>query len=69
MQLTLRGHGASGFQVGIEVTSVKKESLPSGASVIYTSPYNAAVFAIKFCEAENPVCNQAEQSGPLIGLF
>jgi len=30
-------------QVGIDVTSVKKESLPSGTSVVYTSPYNSAL--------------------------
>eukprot|EP00802_Teleaulax_amphioxeia_P012390 Tamp_12432.p1 GENE.Tamp_12432~~Tamp_12432.p1 ORF type:complete len:491 (-),score=200.19 Tamp_12432:340-1761(-) len=52
-------------QVGIEVTSVKKESLPSGASVIYTSPYNAAVFAIKFCEAENPMNDPAAPLPPV----
>ena len=52
-------------QVGIEVTSVKKESLPSGTSIIYTSPYNAAVFAIKFCEAENPMNDPAAPLPPV----
>eukprot|EP00290_Baffinella_frigidus_P006448 CAMPEP_0180135704 /NCGR_PEP_ID=MMETSP0986-20121125/11005_1 /TAXON_ID=697907 /ORGANISM="non described non described, Strain CCMP2293" /LENGTH=504 /DNA_ID=CAMNT_0022076485 /DNA_START=36 /DNA_END=1550 /DNA_ORIENTATION=+ len=42
-------------QIGIEVTAVKKESLPSGSSIVYTSPYNTPVFAIKFCMAENPM--------------
>ena len=52
-------------QVGIEVTSIKKESLPSGASIIYTSPYNAAVVAIKFCEAENPMNDPAAPLPPV----
>ena len=52
-------------QVGIEVTSVKKDSLPSGASVVYTSPYNSAVFMIKFCEAENPMNDPAAPLPPV----
>lgn len=52
-------------QVGIEVTPIKKESLPSGASIIYTSPYNAAVVAIKFCEAENPMNDPAAPLPPV----
>jgi len=52
-------------QVGIEVTSVKKESLPSGASIMYTSPFNAAVFAIKFCMAENPMSEDAAPLPPI----
>jgi len=52
-------------QVGIEVTSVKKESLPSGASVVYSSPYNSAVFTIKFCEAENPANDPAAPLPPV----
>ena len=52
-------------QVGIEVTSVKKESLPSGTSVVYSSPYNSAVFMIKFCEAENPANDPAAPLPPV----
>lgn len=52
-------------QVGIDVTSVKKESLPSGTSVVYTSPYNSAVFLIKFCEAENPMNDPAAPLPPV----
>jgi len=52
-------------QVGIEVTSVKKESLPSGSSIIYTSPFNSAVFAIKFCMADNPMSEDAAPLPPV----
>eukprot|EP00287_Rhodomonas_sp_CCMP768_P002175 CAMPEP_0196737528 /NCGR_PEP_ID=MMETSP1091-20130531/15224_1 /TAXON_ID=302021 /ORGANISM="Rhodomonas sp., Strain CCMP768" /LENGTH=389 /DNA_ID=CAMNT_0042081383 /DNA_START=63 /DNA_END=1229 /DNA_ORIENTATION=- len=52
-------------QVGIEVTSVKKESLPSGASIMYTSPFNSAVFAIKFCMADNPMSEDAAPLPPI----
>jgi len=49
-------------QRGIEVVGVKKGSLPSGTSIIYTSPYNSAVFSIKFCMADNPM---SEPTAPL----
>ncbi|EKX35707.1 hypothetical protein GUITHDRAFT_118092 [Guillardia theta CCMP2712] len=52
-------------QIGIEVTSIKKDSLPSGTSVIYSSPYNSAVVAIKFCMAENPANDPAAPLPPV----
>jgi len=52
-------------QIGIEVTSIKKDSLPSGSSVIYSSPYNSAVVAIKFCMAENPANDPAAPLPPV----
>ena len=41
-------------QKGISVTAVKKESLPSGATVLWGTPRTTPVFMIKFCEAESP---------------
>lgn len=41
-------------QKGIAVTAVKKESLPSGAQVLWGTPHSSAVFMIKFCEAASP---------------
>ena len=41
-------------QKGISVTAVKKESLPSGATVLWGTPRTSPVFMIKFCEAESP---------------
>lgn len=49
-------------QKGIAVTAVKRESLPDGATVVFASPKNAAVFSIKFCMAENP---KSEPAAPL----
>jgi hypothetical protein len=41
-------------QKGISVTAVKKESLPSGATVLWGTPRTTPVFMIKFCEAQSP---------------
>ncbi len=41
-------------QKGISVTAVKKESLPSGATVLWGTPRGTPVFMIKFCEAQSP---------------
>eukprot|EP00292_Cryptomonas_paramecium_P007633 CAMPEP_0113698686 /NCGR_PEP_ID=MMETSP0038_2-20120614/22855_1 /TAXON_ID=2898 /ORGANISM="Cryptomonas paramecium" /LENGTH=341 /DNA_ID=CAMNT_0000621891 /DNA_START=6 /DNA_END=1027 /DNA_ORIENTATION=- /assembly_acc=CAM_ASM_000170 len=52
-------------QIGISVTTVKKDSLPSGTQILYATPRNAAVFLIKFCMAEDPASDPAAPLPPI----
>jgi len=52
-------------QEGLSVTSVRKNSLPTGAKLIYATPFSTPLFQLTYCQAQvdKDACRIAKASG------